>query len=984
MNKKKLWTGLSALLSSVLTVAVAATCCAFSYASVINSRFGIQTTVVTTPEGEEDLVYYESEFGEMNAENQTKLIAATKEQGINEMKEGAVLLKNEGNALPLAESERRITVFGHACVDPVYRCSASGNTPEEPNMSTFKGALEAQGFQLNPTLWSAYESSTVERVCSEAEMNIGEDPISFYTAEIRNSWKNDYNDVAILFLARESAEGVDFQMQDSEGISQLALHQNEKDMIELVTSSGAFKKVIVILNTPAPMELDWLETYGVDACLWMGTPGQWGCDGVASILVGETNPSGRLLDTYAANSLSAPACVNSGTNTPKYANAAEIAAKNTAKQYTVEYVTVQAEGIYVGYKYYETRYADSVLNRGNAASGVGASFGNSSWNYADEVTYPFGYGLSYTQFEQQLDSVTDQGDGTLQVQVTVKNTGSVAGKSVVQVYAQTPYGDYERENLVEKSAIQLVAFDKTPLLQPDETVTLEIEVDKYLLAAYDYVGAKGYILSEGDYYLAIGADAHDALNNVLAYAEPNVSGLVDTFGASVSGDPAKVYGWKEAFDAETYRRSEETGYEITNQFEEADLNHFIEGGVTYLSRQDWSGTYPVTATVPTATEEMITLLLGDTYRKPADSVAARDITQGDKSELIKFIEMRGVAWNDEKWEEYLNQFTIEEMAAQISDSYGTAALPSVAKPETSLGDGIDGIGGRLPFGDRPNTCCYTGNVVFFSWNPDLITRRGELMGEEALYSGHMMASSVGANLHRTPFGGRNFEYISEDANFAYFATYYQVTGMMSKGVNAAPKHLTANDQEFMRRGVSTFLNEQALRETALRPFEGGVRRAKAHALMQSYNRLGCTWTSACYALATEVIRNEWGFQGLEITDAASVVDYEGHFEASLYAGADLYCIDSKKASGPAIVEAISVNDDGTLLLALRRAVKGIHFAAVNSCAINGLSVNTQVTQITPVWQYLVLAGVGVLAAATLASLIMMVLSIHRPQGKKEV
>lgn len=984
MKKKvKLWCGLSAVSIALLVLMATATDYAFGYADVINSRLGLETAVIETPENaNEDTTYYKSEFGEINATNQEKLIAATKEQSVNEMREGAVLLRNERETLPLKSEERRVTMFGHASIDPVYRGNSAGNMPEEPNMTTLRQAMEGAGFEINPTLWEAYQNSGVTRVCSDSseEVDLGEDPIEFYTDTIRQSWANDYNDVAFIVLSRESAEGIDFFMKDGEGISQLALHKNERDMIEMVTQSGKFGKVVVLLNTPTPIELDWLEEYDIDACLWIGYPGQWGAQGVADILTGAVNPTGRTVDTYAADSLSSPAVVNSGTNTPRFSNGDEVANALGTRYFTGDYATVQVEGIYVGYRYYETRYEDAILGKGNATSSAGASFGT-SWNYADEVTYPFGYGLSYTTYTYDLKNVVENDDGTMSVTVTVTNTGEVAGKTAVEIYAQTPYGDYERENKVEKSAIQLVAFDKTDVIEPQAAVDITIPVDKYLLASYDYTNAKGYILSEGDYYLAVGEDAHDALNNVLS--AKNASGLVDAFGNAVEGDSGNVFSWHEDFDDETYATSAETGKEITNLFDECDINYFAEGTATYLSRSDWDATYPKTQTVPTATDEMIDLLKGDTYSQPADGIAARDIAQGDRSKDIKFLEMRDVEWDDPKWEDYLSQMSIEELASQISDSYGTPALVSIVKPETKTGDGIDGVGGRLPFGERPNACCYTGKVISDTWSPDLMTRRGELMGEESLYCGYTMVYSTGANLHRTPFGGRNFEYISEDGNFAYYAAYYEVTGMKSKGVNAAVKHFAANDQEFKRMGVATFFNEQAMRETTLRPFEGGIRKGKTHAFMQSYNRVGCTWSSANYALCTSLVREEWGFEGAEITDAASTIDYAGRFQASITAGTDIYCIDSKGESGKQLVEAISENDDGTLLLALRRAVKANHFSAVNSCAINGLSIHSTVREIMPTWQYLAIAGIILFAVATATFFTLFVLSKHFWTSKED-
>lgn len=958
----RLWRGLTAVMAMLLIVTITATGLAFQYPYILNDPLGIETAeIVSEGDGK---IYYESEFGEINEVNQATLIEATRQHAITEEEEGAVLLRNEGQALPLKENERNITIFGQSIVNPVYKCSSSGNIPKETqeDITTVREAFDLAGFHVNPALLEAYENSTVARVVSTSTdtLDIGEAPIDFYTKDLKSSWEKGYNDAAIIFISRESGEGYDYFMKDGEGISQLALHKNEKDLIEMVTSyrdEGIFSKVIVLLNTTAPMDCDWLETYNIDACLWVGTPGQWGAEGITNLLTGKVNPSGHLIDTYASNSLSAPACVNSGTQTPTYANAEELALESP-------YVNVQAEGIYTGYKYYETRYEDCILNQGGASSSVGSSYNSSVWDYAAEMVFPFGYGLSYTEFEQSLDSVTyNAEEDTFEVTVTVKNIGTAAGKSVVQVYAQTPYGAYEKENLVEKSAIQLVGFDKTSQLPPGQSETLAITVDKYLLASYDYIGVKSYILSQGDYYITIGSDCHDALNNVLA--AKGAAGLVDQNGAEVFGNTEKVYHWSEAeMDTDSYKLSSE-GIEVTNRFDDCNINYWVEGTVTYLSRQDWANTYPTAQTVPTATEEMAEILKGGLYTTPDDAPSAREIAQGVNAG-ITLLDMKDEPYDSEKWDTYLSQMTIEELASQLPCSFETAALTSVIKNVTKMGDGMDGTGGTLPFGDKPTNCCYTGTVVLGStWSHETIRRRGELMGEEALYSGMSMLYSIGCNLHRTPFGARNFEYFSEDGNFTYYAAMDEVNGAAAKGVNMAAKHLAVNDQCYAQSLLSTFFTEQAMREQTLRAFEGALRVAKGHALMQSYNRVGLYWSSANRALLTDVVSGEWGFEGCMITDAASGL-YKSMAVDCVIAGTDAFCIDGSQASGAAVKKVIEQNDDGNLLLALRQAVKDNHYAHVHSCAINGTSDTAYVKIITPWWKTAAVALNCVLAVVMTA------------------
>lgn len=959
-----------------------------SYAGTVNSALGISTSRVVNEDGAEaeDTTYFESEYGELNAENLQTLIADTYAESVTEQEEGSVLLKNDNSALPLSEDETRVTLFGHAVAQPLYKNSSAGS-------SGYKGeycidlytALTDAGFAVNDTLYDAYVNSDTMRGNGSStfgqeatEWSMGEEDISFYTDELQASWADDYNDVAIVMLAREGGEGVEVYTEDpAEGISQLALHQEEKDLLAMIRDSGQFEKTIVLINSGNAMELGWLDEYDVDACLWIGLPGQRGFEGVVNILTGEANPSGHLTDTYAVNSLSAPAVVNGSYNNQNWTNLDYVLENSDETDSSISWYTVQAEGIYIGYKYYETRYEDLILGQGNADSANGSSTGE-AWSYTNEVSYPFGYGLSYTTYEQTLDSV-EVTDDTVNVTVTVTNTGNVAGKSVVQVYAQTPYGDYEKENLVEKSAIQLVNFDKTDVLEPGASETVTIECDNYLLASYDYINAQGYIMSEGDYYIAIGDNAHDALNNVLA--AKGASGMVDVTGAPAAGSVDKTYTWSEEFDDTTYRTSQYTEEEVTNQFADCDINYWQEDSVTYLSRNDWDGTYPTAPIQVEATDEMIEVLNGDYYEKPEDAGSISDYTLGDNQD-IPLAALIGADFDDEAWEEYLNQFTLEELATIPADNFGTAEIPSVGKPAILAGDGPDGVGGTFnaeEYGDDRDDCAFPcENILASTFNKDLMMRRGELMGEEALYLGMAYVWMPGVNLHRTPFGGRNFEYYSEDANMSYLCSAQTVQGMASKGVHAGAKHLAGNDQENNREGISVFFNEQAFREGALRGCEGALTQEGSLAVMHAFNRLGMKWSSASEALCTQVVRNEWGFMGIEETDAiAGGSTFKLHFTSTLAAGTNVYCLDFSGDSTTALVNAIEENDDGYLLGKLRETAHYYLYAIANSSIMNGYSTNSVVESVTPWWQPAMYAIIGVFAVLDIFLIVMLV------RGKKK-
>lgn len=959
MHKTKLFRGIVATLAFVLVVLIVATSMTITYKTTIDDYLSTGTTTSTSTD--EDLVYYESEFGEFNDVNIEKLYEATYNQTVQEMEEGAVLLKNEDSALPLEEDERSITIFGASSVNPVIKNNSAGNTASGEYLVTMGQAFEAKDFEINDTLWAAYGGEVTTKV-QDLTRERNEMPSSFYTSDIKSSWADEYNDVAIIFIARESAEGNDFSMNDEDGISQLALHENEEDLIKMVTSDDSFDKVIAILNVPTSMEVGWLDEYDIDACLWIGAPGQSGFVGMVNILIGDANPSGHLVDVYATDSLSAPAVVNSGTNSLQWSNLSEmrsgITTESNASYYS--YYTPQLEGIYIGYKYYETRYEDLILGNRNADSTKGSSTGN-AWDYTDEVSYTFGYGLSYTEFVQTLKDVEKNEDGTYTVTVNVRNDGDTPGKSVVQVYAQTPYGKYEEDNLVEKSSIQIVGFAKTDILDPEEDIDVEVVVDEYLLASYDYVKEEGYILSAGTYYLAIGDNAHDALNNILAEKDYTTDD-----GMDYNGNSEKVYSWDlEELDATTYDESV-TGYEVTNQFEDCDLNHWIEDSVTYLTRQDWN-TYPDKLEAVEATDELIEALNGETYTQPADSPAVSSFTFGADND-IALIDMKGLSLDDEKWEDYLDQMTLTELAGQLVQTIPTIGeVSSVGKPATPMGDGMDSIGGNYAYGDGRPTSNYTSTVTLAcTWNVELYERRGELLGEEALWRDNNTYTlySVGGNLHRTPFAGRNFEYISEDATMCALISQYVVKGVQSTGCNAAMKHMTNNDQELYRTGVATFFNEQAFREASLRIYEYAVVKYDLRNMMTGLNRLGPTYCTQSYALLTVVLRYEWGFEGSVTSDAASAT-YVNVAEC-LAAGLDTFCGDYSSVSSTKAQRLVN-NGDGNILELLRQAVKRTHYCTVNSIAMNGVGRTVEAAGLSW-WQYTIYAIDAVVAIGLLCSL----------------
>ena len=996
MKNSRIWSGFSTLFASLLVISLLGQNLAMENASYINSALGVSTSKLVDIEAGEavDTTYYKSQFGDFDDPAALqRLLDAEYEQNINEMREGAALLRNEKNTLPLTDAVR-ISVFGHAAVDPAYQSNSAGTkvTNDTENAVTLKMALEAAGFVVNQELWDGIAAGEAKRgeLNARGRMSVNgsakgsEENKAFYEA-LTGTFANDYKDAAIVMFARQGAEGTDLKMkdEDDEGgatgyISSLALHKNERDLLEMVRAN--FDKVVVLLNSPNQMEVHEIEPYA-DAILYIGFPGHQGFTGVAEILRGTVNPSGKLVDTYATSSLSAPAVVNSGTDTPTFLNLDYMHEKiGTAEN--ADYMSFQAENIYIGYRYYETRYADAVMGKGNASGAAGASYGAASWKYADEVQYPFGYGLSYTTFEQTLDKVEMDSD-TITVTVTVKNTGNVAGKSVAEIYAQTPYGAYEIEHKVEKSAIQLAGFAKTKLLAAGESETLTITIDKYLLASYDstaHNGEGGYILSEGDYYIALGDDCHDALNNVLA-----AQGYTTANGMTADGVAAKAYKFSQSFDDQKYRTGA-NGVIVSNQFEECDLNYWIPDAAKYITRNDWEGTFPVAQTQVNVTDAMLDVLDGEWYVKPEGAPTYQEVADRfEKDSGLTLVMMKDVPLSDrETWEKFIYQLTVDELPAATAESFTCPAVGDLS-PSFKVGDGCDSVGGSITHtvnGEEVKTATarYCSNPIMTgTWNVDIYTGRGTMMGEDGLWSKFMINYNVGNDLHRTPFGGRSFEYMSECPTMNYLAAIPQVEATEKTGSHAAPKHFVGNDQEFHREGVICFFTEQAFREGNLRAFEGSVRVAKSGGIMQSFERLGLRWSSASYAMNTQVLRNEWGWTGAIDTDAAGArgefddhVGYKNHSAEVLAAGTQEWCLDGSYGHGKAIVKRAQEENDGYLMERLVDAAISWEYAISRSNIINGMSATAKVVQVTPEWQTQLRHTVivlGVLAALCFVMLI---------------
>ena len=887
--------GLTGLLAPLCIFAAVATPVAYENDGLINKALNV-TTFELVDESTEDVdsAYYKSKYYETYGDDITSKAAALKlekdvaAECVRQVEEGAVLLKNDNNALPLAAGSG-ITIFGNGAVHSAYNKSKESSTIAELPLVTFPDAMK-QVYDVNTQVIDQYEN--MSGLARSNGTRVYEADISTVTSKA-STWASGYNDAAVVVLTRWGSEDIDINMYDTlsstDNRSILALHDNEIALLEYLqsqkgTGNGQFDRIIVVLNSDHPMELGALDEYGVDACLWAGVPGSQGFTGIANVMCGDVNPSGHLVDTYAANSRSAPANAYALENTQVWSNADEVNANCPDGADTTNYYTIYAEGIYVGYKYYETRYADAVAGTGGASSSAGSSTG-SGWDYADEMTYTFGHGLSYTTFSQTLDGVTyDEDADEYTVTVTVTNTGSTAGKSVVQVYAQTPYGDYEKENGVEKSAVQIAGFEKTGILEAGKSETVQVVIDRYLLASYDSVGAKGYILSAGDYYFSVGDNAHDALNNILAEKGYGAEdGMVDMYGEPAEGNAAKVYKWTQtALDSASYRYSDQTESEVTNLFDFADINSYDGQNFTYLTRNDWENTFPkgysgaLTAGVDLdlrATDEMMEDINVPEYTMPEDAPKASEFEQAEtelnESETLKFIMLKDVDFDSDFWETYLNQFTIEQLGQFMLDSSGgTNAMTSIAMPGSTRAD--DGVCiQQATLEATGQTCMAWPSEIMTSctWNKECFTARGEMLAQEAFFCGANEVWYGGGNLHRTPFSGRNMQYYSEDGNYGYYVGWYEAQAMQKYGITYCIKHFALNDQEYYRQGLNTFATEQTLREQYFRAFEGAFCKGGVLGTMLGFNRIGCIPAMTCKAMVTDLLRGEWGFKGHVTPDA---------------------------------------------------------------------------------------------------------------------
>ena len=860
--------------------------------------------------------------------------------------EGQVLLKNENGALPLGADERNVTFLGIGSVDYNRGGGGSGATKGTDYKLGWYDAFEQAGFHVNPKTVSMYEN-LFQVLGGVHETNdsgkLLEPSMSYFSKSVTSTFAS-YNDVAVVCFSRFGRENMDLATNSVEGHSDpndhyLQLDDNELELIKLAKAN--FKKVVVMINSSNIMQIPELNApvdteYGVDAILWVGGIGDQGTLVAANILTGEVNPSGHTVDIWPSDFTKDPTFTNfsdMSQNVDEEGNRMDAWLKYEDGTLSLFCDTEFREGIYYGYRYYETKAHDD-------ADGE-------SW-YQEAVTYPFGYGLSYTTFDWELAGASDPAitaaNQVISVSVKVTNTGSVAGKEVVEVYASAPYVD----GGIEKAHKVLVGFAKTELLKPGASETVTVTVDPYTMSSYDYRDANdngfcGYELEAGDYTLYVGRNAHQEEAALRMTVEDDIQWETDPV----------------------------TDNEVTNLYTDGDFLDSDWQLDTVLSRSDWEGTWPTAQTAEThkGSDQLYEELKDTEHNNPTDFDSEEYPWFDEETDLT----LRSllpettpdktysaiVDYDDPLWDEILDACNDEEMISLVNNgAYHTLAMETIDLPTTIHGDGPAGFTCFMNQNQVNGTCQYVSEPVMAStWNVELMEEMGEALGDEGLMGDRATGqpySSIyapGANIHRSPFGGRCSEYFSEDPFITGMMSAYEVRGMQSKGVIPTVKHFAANEQETHRsiNGDSSWLTEQSLREIYLKGFEIAVKSGEARGVMSSFNRIATRWTGGDYRLITQILRNEWGFKGFVICDFNTIPQYMIPRQM-FYAGGDL---DLATLESSMWTDCDS-SDNGDAIV-LRNATKNLVYALVNSNAMNAKVIGYD----EPLWHsYLLYVNVG--------------------------
>lgn len=832
--------------------------------------------------------------------------------------EAVTLLKNDDSNLPL--SGKKVNVFGWGSTNPVYGGTGSGSMSKQYKTVSLLDGMKQAGLKTNTELsklYTDYRKDRPEVGMFAQDWTLPEVPAKQYSDKLVSDAK-DFSDEAVVVLTRVGGEGADLPTDMKakgityknnskdyddfqKGESFLQLSKTERDMIDLVTSN--FKKVTLVYNGANTFQFDFLNDYPqIQSVVWCPPAGQTGFSALGDVLAGDTNPSGKTSDTFLKDLTKSVSYNNFGKF--EYTNMADKAAKY--KGFTGDDVTAipgfvnYSEGIYVGYKFYETASDEGLIN------------------YDDTVAFPFGYGLSYTSFDQKLDSVKYKG-GKVTVTATVTNTGDKAGKDVVEVYYNPPYTD----GGIEKASKNLAGFEKTKELQPGESQKVTVKFDDDDMASYDYKGAKAYVLEKGDYDISIQSDSHHVIDHKAITVKDTVT--YDSDSNTHNGDKTVA----------------------TNQFDD------VAGDVTYLSRADHFANYKEATAAPTnfkmSDKAKETFYNNSNYdSKKFDKDSDKMPTTGAKNGL-KLSDMYGKDYDDADWDKLLDQLTFDDMDNLIANGgYGTQAVKSVGKIQLTDADGPASLNNNFT---GVGSIGFPASTAFAcTWNKDLAKQFGEMIGDMA-HDMHVAGWYAPAmNIHRNAFSGRTFEYFSEDSLLSGVMASSEISGAKSKGVYSFMKHFALNDQETKRTEMlCTWTNEQAMREIYLKPFEMSVKEGGAQAVMSSFNYIGNTYAGADSALLQTVLRGEWGFKGFVLTDYFGGYGYQ-NADQEVRAGNDSMLATTKITNHITDKSATSVK-------AMRQAAHNILYTAANSWQY----ANGEPKVATPIWKTAMYVAWGVTA-----------------------
>ena len=831
--------------------------------------------------------------------------ASAEELGMEIADEGIVLLKNDDNLLPMTDN-KNLNVFGWASTNPVYGGTGSGALSDSYEIVNLTTGLENAGFNLNTELsdfYTDYRADRPEVGMWAQDWTLPEPPVENYSEDLLANAR-EFSDTAMVVFSRPGGEHIDLpenmegmnytnNSEDYEdfpaGTHYLEMSQSERNMLEMVCDN--FENVIVVYNGANTMELGFVNEYPqIKSALWVPGTGQNGFNSLGNILSGEVNPSGKTADTFVADLTATPTFNNFGSFTYDNMDEFQISEDDQFVPGALPHFVNYVEGIYVGYRFYETAAEEGLIN------------------YDESVVYPFGYGLSYTTFTQEMGVLTVT-DDTISVDVTVTNTGDVAGKDAVEIYYTPPYTN----GGIEKASVNLAAFDKTDLLDPGASQTLTLTFSIEDMASYDYQNAQAYVLEAGDYEISLRTDSHTVVDSQIYTVDETV-----TYGS----DNARSTDLTAA----------------TNQFD------FAEGDIEYLSRADGFANFEEVTAAPSTysmPEEDKAQFANNSNWEPEEDPDAEMPTTGADNGLT-LADMRGLEYDDEQWDALLDQLTIDEMNQMIAlGGYQTAPADSIGKVQTTDCDGPASINNNFTGVGSIGFPC--GVMIANTYNEDIARAFGQSIGEMADEMNVSGWYAPAMNIHRSAFAGRNFEYYSEDGLLSGKIASQAVQGAAEHGVYAYIKHFALNDQETNRwEMLTTWSNEQAIREIYLKPFEICVKEGNAQAVMSSYNYIGSQWAGACSPLLETVLRDEWGFEGFVLTDYFANFGYMDATRSIYNGGSSClasYDTGSNYVSG--LTDA-SVGDTGsaTTVQHMREACHRICYTVVNSRAYEPENIDT--------------------------------------------